>query len=445
MAADPGDVAAADVRVLLARLAETRPRKIDLGLTRILKALERLGNPHLRLPPTLHVAGTNGKGSTIAFMRAILTAAGLKVHVYTSPDLVRFNERIVLAGEEISDSELARVLGKCEAAAGDLELTYFEAVTCAAFLAFAETRADVLLLEVGLGGRLDATNVIEEPLASVITPIGYDHQEYLGDTLAGIAEEKAGIIKKGRPVIIGPQRNEAHDAILNRALLLGAETHSASEEWHAFVEQGRFIFQDENSLSDLSLPRLYGNHQIENAGLAIAALRAAGLAPDDEKISEGLENVFWPARLQRLTNGPLVDAAYERAHEDVEIWLDGGHNPHAGRALARAMADLEERQPRPLIMICGMQNNKDAEGYFTCFTDLVSTVFTVQAEHAAATDADLLAAKAQKAGLPATAAASVSQAMAAALDIAFRSGEGAPRLLICGSLYLAGEILRENA
>ncbi|MCI5046557.1 MAG: bifunctional folylpolyglutamate synthase/dihydrofolate synthase [Aquisalinus sp.] len=445
MSPDLRDVAAADVRALLARLAETRPRKIDLGLTRILKALERLGNPHLRLPPVFHVAGTNGKGSTIAFMRAILTAAGLKVHVYTSPDLVRFNERIVLAGDEISDTELARVLGKCEAAAGDLELTYFEAVTCAAFLAFAETSGDVLLLEVGLGGRLDATNVIEEPLATVITPVGYDHQEYLGDTLADIAGEKAGIIKKDRPVIIGPQRNEAHEAIINRALLLGADTHSASEEWHAFVEQGRFIFQDETSLSDLSLPRLFGAHQIENAGLAIATLKVAGLAPEDEKISEGLENVFWPARLQRLTAGPLVELARERAHEDVEIWLDGGHNPHAARALARGMADLEERQPRPLIMICGMQNNKDAEGYFTCFADLVSTVLTVQADHAAATDADLLAAKAQKAGLPASTAASVSQAVSAALETSFRSNEGAPRLLICGSLYLAGEILRENS
>ncbi len=441
---DSGDVAPVDIGALLARLAERRPRKIDLSLSRILKALERLSNPHLKLPPVIHVAGTNGKGSTIAFMRSILTAAGLRVHVYTSPHLVRFNDRIVLAGEEITDQELARVLGKCEAAAGDLELTYFEAVTCAAFLAFAENEADILLLEVGLGGRLDATNVIDSPLASVITPIALDHHEYLGDNLTDIAAEKAGIIKKDRPVIIGLQRGEVHNVLTNRALLLGAETHSAGEEWHALMEQGRFIFQDETSLSDLSEPRLYGTHQVENAGLAIAALKVAGVAPDDDKISQGLENVFWPARLQRLTKGPLAEMAYEKAHEDVEIWLDGGHNPHAARVLARAMADLEERQPRPLIMITGMQANKNAEGFFLPFVDLASMVFTVKSENGIAVDNEALAATAQKAGLSATPAASVSQAVSEGLEAAFRSGEGAPRLFICGSLYLAGEVLKDN-
>ncbi len=434
-----------DVGALLARLAERRPRKIDLGLTRILKALERLGSPHEKLPPVIHVAGTNGKGSTIAYMRSILEAAGLKVHVYTSPHLVEFNERIVLANENISDQELARVLGKCEAAAGDLELTYFEAVTCAAFLAFAENRGDVLLLEVGLGGRLDATNVIDDPLVSVITPVGHDHAEFLGTDLVMIAEEKGGIIKKNRPVVIGPQRNEAYEALRSRALLLGAEMHTASEEWHAFIEEGHFIFQDETSLSDLSLPRLFGSHQIENAGLAIAALRVAGLAPDDEKISAGLENVTWPARMQRLTAGPLLDMARQKTHEDVEVWLDGGHNPHAARALARALADLEEQISRPLLMICGMQSNKDALEYFSAFADLASMVFTVQAETGSSFSPQDLAREAEAAGLPADSTANVEEAITKALDIAMQSGEGPPRLFICGSLYLAGEILKNHS
>lgn len=434
----------ADVRALLARLAEARPRVIDLSLERIEKGLERLGSPHLRLPPTIHVAGTNGKGSVIAYMRAILTAAGYRVHVYTSPHLVRFNERIVLAGEQISDDDLIRVLGKCEAAAGDVELTYFEAVTAAAFLAFAETPADILLLETGLGGRLDATNVIAEPLASVITPIGIDHRDYLGDTIEQIAREKAGIIKKGRPVIIGSQRQEALGVLEDRALALGAPTAIAGQDWSVFVEHGRMIYQDETSLSDLSPPRLFGSHQIENAGLAVAALRAAGVAPSDDKISAGLEGAFWPARLQRLTTGPLADQARAKAKEDVELWLDGGHNPHAARVIARAMADLEERQPRPLILICGLQENKDADGFFSCFTDLVSMVFTVQAQTGTASDPEKVAVAARHSGLPATACNSVSDALAAALDTAFRSGEGAPRILICGSLYLAGEVLEEN-
>ena len=434
-----------DINALLARLAETRPRIIDLGLERMFKALTRLGDPHLKLPPVIHVAGTNGKGSTIAFMRAILETAGLRVHAYTSPHLVKFNERIVLAGSDISDAELARVLGKCETAAGDLELTYFEAVTCAAFLAFAEAKADILLLEVGLGGRLDATNVIEAPLASVVTPIGLDHQSYLGDTLEAIAGEKAGIIKKDCPIIIGAQKNEALHILENRALALGAETHIAGQEWQVFLEQGRLVYQDEYSLSDLLPPQLIGAHQIANAGLAIAALKAAGVLPKDEIISKGIQNTFWPARLQRLTQGPLIEMAYKKAHEDVEIWLDGGHNPHASRAIAATMADLEERLPRPLILISGLQSNKDANGYFSSFADLASMVFTVKAERASAADAGRVAKAAQNAGLPAEAVNSVTQGVQKALEVSLRSGEGPPRILICGSLYLAGEILQKNS
>ncbi|GGD16806.1 bifunctional folylpolyglutamate synthase/dihydrofolate synthase [Aquisalinus flavus] len=434
----------ADVNALLARLAERRPRVIDLSLARVRQGLQRLGSPHLKLPPVIHVAGTNGKGSVIAYMRAILAAAGHRVHVYTSPHLVRFNERIVLASEQIEDQELLRVLGKCEAAAGDVELTYFEAVTCAALLAFAETPADILLLETGLGGRLDATNVVDDPIASVITPIGLDHQDYLGDTIEKIAFEKAGIIKKGRPAVIGAQRQEALKVLEDRALALGAPMHIAGQDWSAHQEQGRLVYQDETSLSDLSLPRMLGGHQVENAGLAVAALKAAGVAPNDDKISAGLEGAFWPARLQRLTTGPLVELARSKAHEDVEIWLDGGHNPHAARAIARAMADLEERQPRPLILISGLQENKDADGFFGCFADLVSMVLTVQAQTGTASDPEKVAVSARHAGLPAIACDSVESALKEALDSAFRSNEGAPRILICGSLYLAGEVLEDN-
>lgn len=434
----------ADVSALLAQLAERRPKRIDLGLTRITNALARLGNPHEKLPPIIHVAGTNGKGSTIAYMHAILQQAGLSVHVYTSPHLVRFNERIIINNQEISDDELARVLGKCEAAAGDQELTYFEAVTCAAFLAFAQTPADILILEVGLGGRLDTTNVIETPRAAVITPIGLDHQDYLGETLSEIAVEKAGIIKAGCPVIIGLQHKDCLTVLEDRALALGAEALITGQDWHTQYEQGRLVYQDDHSLSDLSPPLMIGAHQIENAGLAVATLKAIGLAPDDEKISAGLEAAFWPARLQRLKHGPLMELARRKAHEDVEIWLDGGHNPHAAQVLARTMADLEERQSRPLILICGMQSSKDAMGFFTPFTDLASAVFTIQADLDSAAPAETLAKAAQRAGLPATPCPDVTEALRAALETAFNAGEGTPRIFICGSLYLAGEILKEN-
>ncbi|MGV6800602.1 MAG: bifunctional folylpolyglutamate synthase/dihydrofolate synthase [bacterium] len=433
-----------DINALLTKLAERRPKIIDLGLERVLAALMRLGAPHTKLPPVIHVAGTNGKGSTIAFMRSILEQAGLRIHSYTSPHLVRFNERIVLAGEPISDQRLAGVLGKCEAAAGDMELTYFEAVTAAAFLAFAETPADILLLETGLGGRLDATNVIESPLASVITPIGLDHQDWLGESITDIAAEKAGIIKKQRPVIIGAQISEAMRLLENRALALGAPLHIAGQDWHIHEEHGRLIFQDDDSLSDLALPQMTGRHQIENAGLAIAALKVAGLAPNNDKISDGIHDAFWPGRLQRLTRGPLVTAAKDKTHEDVEIWLDGGHNPHAGRALARAMADLEEIRARPLILISGMQANKDSTAYYTAFTDMASAVYTVSASKSGAHSAEQLAAYVQQAGLPATISPSVSDALNTALDDCLREGNILPRVLICGSLYLAGEVLVDN-
>lgn len=296
-----------DLSAVLDGIAERRPMLIDLGLERPLAALEKLGSPQQQLPPVIHVAGTNGKGSTIAYMRAILEAAGKSVHVYTSPHLVRFNERIVLAGEEISDGALIDVLTKCDEAVGTQSLTYFELITCAAFLAFAQTPADYLLLEVGLGGRLDTTNVLDRPLATVVTPIALDHQEKLGDSLEKIAKEKAGIFRKNVPAVIAPQTPEAITALEQCAQKIGATLFAYGQGWNAHAEQGRLIYQDDDGLKDLSLPRLLGAHQVTNASVAVAALEAAGIGLDGDQISKGIEKAHWPARLQRLTKGPLVD------------------------------------------------------------------------------------------------------------------------------------------
>ncbi|MEM1379896.1 MAG: folylpolyglutamate synthase/dihydrofolate synthase family protein [Pseudomonadota bacterium] len=436
--------AKAEVERLLTRFENANPANIVLGLERITSALERLGSPHTKLPPVIHVAGTNGKGSTIAFMRTILAAAGLRVHVYTSPHLVRFNERIVLGGETISDEQLASVLGRCESAAGDLPLTYFEAATAAAFLAFAETPADAVLLETGLGGRLDATNVVPDPRATVITPIGMDHMDWLGDSIEKIAFEKAGIIKPSGTFVTGVQRPEALDVLRDRALALGAEQHILGEDWQIVREVSGFTYEDERGLSDLTLPRMIGGHQIENAGLAVAALKAAGLAPSDDFISMGIAATEWPARLQRLTRGPLVDIVTKHEGDPGELWLDGGHNPHAARALARALADLEERSPRPLVLIVGMQKNKDPVEFLAPFEGLASNVFTVAAQKSSVWDAESLASFAQNAGLPSQAMPDVASAVAHVVEAFGRSGEGQPRILIAGSLYLAGEVLEKN-
>lgn len=433
-----------EVRRLLARFENANPANIVLGLERIGAALERLGSPHTKLPPVIHVAGTNGKGSTIAFMRTILAAAGLRVHVYTSPHLVRFNERIVLAGEQISDEVLASVLGRCDAAAGDLPLTYFEAATAAAFLAFAETPADVVLLETGLGGRLDATNVVPDPRACVITPIGMDHMDWLGDTIPAIAAEKAGIIKPGATFVTGVQKPEALDVLRSRALALGADQHILGEDWQIVREGSGFTYEDEQGLSDLALPRMMGGHQIDNAGLAVAALKAAGLAPSDDFISMGITAAEWPARLQRLTRGPLAQMVTRHKGDPGELWLDGGHNAHAARALARALADLEDRNPRPLVLIVAMQKNKDPREFLAPFEGLASHVLTVAADKSGVWGPEELAEAAQKVGLPAQAMPSVSAAVEHTVEAFGRSGEGQPRILIAGSLYLAGEVLEKN-
>jgi dihydrofolate synthase/folylpolyglutamate synthase len=423
------------VAAALEQVAVRRPALIDLGLARVARTLDRLGAPHRRLPPVFHVAGTNGKGSTCAYIRAILEASGATAHVFTSPHLVRYAERVVLAGREIADQDFIAAINRVDEAAGADDLTLFETITCAAFLAYAETPADYLVLEVGLGGRLDATNVIERPLAAAVAPIALDHQNFLGDTLTAIAGEKAGIFRDKAPAVVGPQSAEAMAVFEREAARVRAPLFAFGSAWNAWVENGRLIYQDEQGLSDLAAPRLIGAHQFMNAGLAVAAIRAAGLPFTDEILSAGLQNVRWRARLQRLKSGPLVDAIDPRS----ELWLDGGHNPHAARALASALADMEERNSRPLILIAGMQENKDIDGFFAAFSGLASTVFAVKADHAGARPAENVAAAAERAGIPAYPCGSLHEAAMLA------RGGGPARVLICGSLYLAGEVLRDNS
>jgi len=429
------------VEALLERVAARRPRVIDLSLDRVFAALERLGDPHKNMPPVFHVAGTNGKGSTIAFLRSILEAAGKSVHVYTSPHLVRFNERIVVAGREIGDDALIDALERCDRAVGEEKLTYFETTTCAALLAFAETPADFALIEVGLGGRLDATNVFDRPLAALIAPVDLDHQQFLGDSLSLIAAEKAGILRPGAPAVVGVQAPAAMATIEARAVEVGAPLFAFGRQWQVYAEHGRMIYQDEAGLCDLDPPRLPGSHQIANAGLAVAGLRAAGLGLADGVVSQGIASARWPARLQRLTCGPIVDLAETLIGAQPEIWLDGGHNPHAGRAVAAALAGFEERNSKPLVMIAGMQAKKDAEGYFSAFAGLASKLYAVAADHPGVAAAEDVARAAQAAGLDAECAGAVEAALRRACTEKY--GEP-PRLLISGSLYLAGEILREN-
>jgi dihydrofolate synthase/folylpolyglutamate synthase len=429
---------------VLDRLLKLHPKKIDLVLDRILRLLAALGHPERRLPPTIHVAGTNGKGSVCAFARAMLEAGGRKVHVYSSPHLVRFHERIRVAGNLISEAELMGLLLECEQANEGQPITFFEITTAAAVLAFARHPADALVMEVGLGGKYDATNIVARPLLTVITPVGLDHAEFLGNSLADIAAEKAGIIKSGVPVIVGPQDDAPRDVILRRADALGAPALVFGQDFFAHQEHGRMVYQDLDGLLDLPLPRLAGRHQIENAALAIAGLRRVGGAwAKDSAVEQGLKTVDWPARLQRLARGPLIDAAPEGA----EVWLDGGHNPHGAAALARAMADFEERAEKPLYLICGMLRTKDAVGFLSAFRGLARHIVTVDIPgEEASLGAGALYDCARSAGLDAAPAEDVEDAM---LQIAAQTRvarhEPPPRILICGSLYLAGQVLAENS
>jgi dihydrofolate synthase / folylpolyglutamate synthase len=424
-----------------ARLLALHPKRIDLSLGRIQRLLAGLGHPEQRLPPVIHVAGTNGKGSTVAFARAILEAAGKRAHVYTSPNLVRLNERFRIArtgvGKFVEDDELADVLSECEAKNGDAPITVFEIETAAAFLLFTRHPADFLLLEVGLGGRLDATNVMDKPLASVITRVSLDHRDFLGDTIESIAAEKAGILKPGVPAVIASQTRQALAVIERQAARVKAPLSIAGENWTATEERGRLVYQDDDGLLDLPAPRLYGRHQFENAGTAIATLRVGGLKLPPAAFEQGMLRVDWPARMQRLSQGrlaPLLPA-------ESELWLDGGHNADGGRAIAAALADLEERVSRPLILIVGMLSTKDAEGFLRNFTGLARRVVTVPIHQDKALPPAALADIARGIGIPALARDDVESAL---VTIGKLELAPAPRVLITGSLYLAGEVLDAN-
>ena len=415
---------------ILQRMMALHPKVIDLTLDRMGRCLDAVGNPHEHLPPVIHVAGTNGKGSTQAMIRAGLEAAGQTVHAYTSPHLAWFHERIRVAGEIISEEKLTAILDEVYQANGGHQITYFEITTVAAFLAFVRETADWTLLEVGLGGRHDATNVVDHPRLTIITTVDLDHQQFLGETLGEIAYQKAGIIKRGVPVVIGPQHEESLEVIEAEAAKYGAPCLTHGQHWHAWEERGRLIYQDETGLLDLPLPNLRGPHQIGNAGMAIAALRHLGFG---EAACEGaVTNAYWPARMQRLHHGPLVEAA-----PGAELWLDGGHNPAAGEALAATLAQMPRR---PTYMICGMLSTKDVAGYLRPLAAQADSLHAVAIPGETATlPAEDTAAAAESVGIKATVSPSVADALA---DIA--AGDPTARILICGSLYLAGSVLREN-
>ena len=416
--------------VILAQMMALHPKIIDLTLDRVWRLLAALDHPERRLPPVIHLAGTNGKGSTQAILRAGLEAAGKTVHAYTSPHLVRFHERITLAGQVIDEAYLSAVLDECYTANDGGNITYFEITTCAALLAMARTAADYTLLEVGLGGRLDATNVIDRPDLCILTPISIDHEQFLGDTLAKIAREKAGILKPKTPCVVGPQPDEALEVIETTAARLHAPLIIYGQHWHVSQERERLIYQDEQGLLDLALPNLPGVHQIYNAGAALAGLRHLGMP---QRSYEAITTqARWPARLQRLKHGPLAESAPK-----AELWLDGGHNPAAGQALATY---LTSQPKRPTALICGMLNTKDVRGYLAPMAPHITELWAVSIPGEANTmPAEDTAAAAHSVGMTAATAQTVAEALAKILQSAASS-----RILICGSLYLAGQVLRQN-
>lgn len=416
---------------ILERMMALHPKVIDLTLDRMWRLLQKLGNPQNDLPPVIHIAGTNGKGSTQAMIRAGLEAAGKRVHAYTSPHLASFHERIRLASTLIDEDHLSMILDECYEQNGGETITYFEITTAAAILAMARTPADYTLLEVGLGGRLDATNVIDNPLLSIITPISIDHEQFLGNTLAKIAGEKAGIIKKMCPVIVAPQPDEALDVIEQTANRNHAPLIAYAQHWQIDTERDGLIFHDDNGVVQLPRPNLPGAHQFENAGTAVAALRQLGFG--NEVCKAALTQAHWPARMQKLQSGPVIDIA-----PNAEIWLDGGHNPAAGRALGHHLSQLPKR---PTYLICGMLNTKDIAGYLSPMAAHVEKLVAVSIPGELNTlPAEDTAAAAQQAGILSETAVDV---ITAAGDIAKTDPDA--RILICGSLYLAGNILRSHA
>ena len=406
------------------------PKIIDLTMDRVHRLLAALGHPERSLPPVIHLAGTNGKGSTQAMIRAGLEAGGSKVHAYTSPHLARFHERIRMAGELISEPALTALLDECVAANGAETITFFEITTCAAFLAFSRVKADFTLLEVGLGGRLDATNVVDQPALTIITPVSVDHQQYLGETLPEIAGEKAGIIKRGVPCVVGPQQEAGLAVIEAVAARMGAPLSIFGQHWNVQEDRGRLIFQDDNGLLDLPLPSLPGPHQVQNAGAAIAALRLLGR--DEAACEAAVTQAIWPARMQRLRIGPLAQGA-----PGVELWLDGGHNPAGGDAIAATLARMPARETH---LICGMLNTKDVRGYMRPLAPQVARLHAVSIPDEPNTlPAEVTRDAARDVGIAAEASGSVAEALAS-----IAAANPSARVLICGSLYLAGQVLRDN-
>ena len=419
---------------ILKRLAALYPRFMDLQLDRQRRLLERLGNPQNRLPPVIHVAGTNGKGSTIASLRAILEAARLRVHVFISPHLVHFNERIRLAGKLVGTRRLNQRLEDVERINAGEPITQFEITTSAALKLFAETPADYLLLEVGLGGTFDSTNVIDHPAGVIITPVDIDHQAYLGNTVSEIAVNKAGILKRGAPAVLGRQREDGLEVLERSAARLGITPFVYGRDYDGFAQNGRLVYQDEQGLLDLPPPALIGAHQFENAAIAIAAVRHFGLPVTQQQLETGLRTVTWPARISRLEG--KLSAMLPPGHE---LWLDGAHNAHGAAALSAALDEMQRARPAPLVMILGMMNTRAPRDFLGAFRGRLAKVFavTIPGEpnaHKAAS----IAAEAKAAGFDAAERRSV---VAALEDAAHVSGA---RVIICGSLYLAGHVLHRN-
>lgn len=420
---------------ILKRLSALHPKLIDLSLDRILPLLADLGSPHEHLPPVIHVAGTNAKGSTIAYLRAFLEAAGKKVHVYNSPHLVRFNERIRLAGKLVGTRRLNAALEHVEKVNAMRPMTFFEITTATAFLLFAETKADYLLLETGMGGTYDTTNVVAHPLGVIITPIDLDHQAFLGNTIAEIAVNKAGIFKRGSKAVIGIQQPEGRDVLDRAARRLGITPVWQSEDFHGMEQDGRLVYQDEAGLLDLPPPGLLGAHQFDNATLSIAAARHFGLPVDEAAFAKGLRQVTWPARMTPLQTGPLRDLLGPGA----ELWLDGIHNAHGAAAVATTLRALDRARPAPLVLIMGLMNNRSPGAVLAPFAGMARQVLTLAIPgevnaHKAATIAD----EARKAGFNARPVRSITAALKAAAEVPNA------RVLICGSLYLAGAVLAQN-
>ncbi len=427
------------------RLLSLHPKGFDLSLDRITGLLATLGNPQRKLPPTIHIAGTNGKGSASAFCRALLEASGHSVHVHTSPHLVRWHERYRIGrkggGQLVDDQTFANAVRRVADANSGQKITVFEILTAVGFVLFSEAPADACVMEVGLGGRFDATNVIGKPAVTLIMPISLDHEAYLGDRVELIAAEKAGIIKKGCPVVIGAQSEDAaREVLIDTAARLRCPMAVYGQDFHARQEHGRMVYEDEDGLMDLPLPRLPGRHQLANAAAAIRAVKDAGFPHTNEVAERAMLNVEWPARMQKLDKGRLIGFAPKGS----EIWLDGGHNPGAGAVIAEALAEREDKVERPLFMITGMINTKDATGYFRAFHDMVRHVFTVPVTNSeAGVPPEKLALMAEDAGLSAEPVASVENALRLLGDD-WDAKERAPRILIGGSLYLAGQVLAEN-